>query len=87
MMDFIDKAAAFLEEVEKAGINFSNLDGETAVICKDCVAVVSKSGDEVGVDFVNQVEHLDFTVGFTQKDVEDFLLLEELQGGGEDAGN
>lgn len=86
-MDFIDKAAAFFEEVEKAGINFSNLDGETAVICKDCVAVVSKSGDEVGVDFVNQVEHLDFTVGFTQKDVEDFLLLEELQGGGEDAGN
>lgn len=86
-MDFIDKVAAFLEAVEKAGISFSNLDGETAVICNDCVAVVSKSGDEIGVDFINQVERLDFTAGFTQKDVEDFLLLEAMQGGEESAGD
>lgn len=86
-MDFMDKAAAFLEAVNTAGISFGNLDGDTAVVCNDCVAVVSKHGDEVGVNFVNQVEKLDFTVGFTQQDVEEFLFMEELIGGEEDAGN
>lgn len=37
----------------------------------------------VGVDFVNQVERLDYKVGFTQKDVEDFQILDELMGGAE----
>ena len=37
--DFMDKANSFLEEMEKAGISISNQDGETAVICEDCVAV------------------------------------------------
>lgn len=86
-MDFIDKTNSFLEAVETAGITFSNIDGETAVVCNDCVAVFSKSGDEVGVNFVNRVERLDYTVGFTEQDVEDFMLLEELEGGGEDAGD
>ena len=51
------------------------------MICEDCVAVISKSGDKVAVDFVNQIERLDYKVGFTQKDVEDFMILEELIGG------
>lgn len=79
--DFMDKINSFLEEMEKAGISISNQDGETAVICEDCVAVISKSGDKVAVDFVNQIERLDYKVGFTQKNVEDFMILEELIGG------
>lgn len=79
--DFMDKTNSFLEEMEKAGISISNQDGETAIICEDCVAVISKSGDRVAVDFVNQVERLDYKVGFTQEDVEEFQLLEELMGG------
>ena len=80
-MDFMDKTNAFLEKLAESGISISNQDGETAVICKDCVAVISKSGDKVAVDFVNQIERLDYKVGFTQEDVEDFMILEELMGG------
>ena len=36
--DFMDKTNSFLEEMEKAGISISNQDGETAVICEDCVS-------------------------------------------------
>ncbi len=82
-MDFMDKTNAFLEKLEESGISISNQDGETAVICEDCVAVISKSEDKVAVDFVNQIERLDYKVGFTQKDVEDFMILEELVGGAE----
>lgn len=82
-MDFMDKTNAFLEKLEESGISISNQDGETAVICEDCVAVISKSGDKVAVDFVNQIERLDYKVGFTQEDVEDFMILEELIGGDE----
>nr|UWG13352.1 MAG: hypothetical protein [Bacteriophage sp.] len=80
-MDFMDKTNAFLEKLEESGISISNQDGETAVICEDCVVVISKSGDKVAVDFVNQIERLDYRVGFTEKDVEDFMILEELMGG------
>ncbi len=82
-MDFMDKTNAFLEKLEESGISISNQDGETAVICEDCVAVIKKQGDTVGVDFVNQVERLEYKVGFTQKDVEDFQILDELMGGAE----
>lgn len=80
-MDFMDKTNAFLEKLEESGISIFNQDGETAVICEDCVAVISKSGDKVAVDFVNQIERLDYRVGFTEKDVEDFMILEDLMGG------
>lgn len=80
-MNFMDKANAFLEKLEESGISISNQDGETAVICEDCVAVISKSGDTVAVDFVNQIERMDYRVGFTEKDVEDFMILEDLMGG------
>lgn len=82
-MDFMDKTNAFLEKLEESGISISNQDGETAVICEDCVAVIKKQGDTVGVDFVNQIERLEYKVGFTQKDVEDFQILDELMGGAE----
>lgn len=80
-MNFMDKANAFFEKLEESGISISNQDGETAVICEDCVAVISKSGDKVAVDFVNQIERMDYRVGFTEKDVEDFMILEDLMGG------
>ena len=82
-MDFMDKTNAFLEKLEESGISISNQDGETAVICEDCVAVIKKQGDTVGVDFVNQVERLEYKVGFTQKDVEGFQILDDLVGGAE----
>lgn len=86
-MDFMDKVNAFLEKLEESGISISNQDGETTVICEDCVAVIKKQGDNVGVDFVNQVERLEYKVGFTQKDVEDFQILDELMGGAENVGD
>lgn len=86
-MDFMDKVNAFFEKLEESGISISNQDGETAVICEDCVAVIKKQGDNVGVDFVNQVERLEYKVGFTQKDVEDFQILDELMGGAENVGD
>lgn len=86
-MDFMDKVNAFLEKLKESGISISNQDGETAVICEDCVAVIKKQGDNVGVDFVNQVERLEYKVGFTQKDVEDFQILDELMGGAENVGD
>ena len=43
-MDFMDKANAFLEKLEESGISILNQDGETAVICEDCVAVIKKAG-------------------------------------------
>ena len=86
-MDFMDKVNAFLEKLEESGISISNQDGETAVICEDCVAVIKKQGDNGGVDFVNQVERLEYKVGFTQKDVEDFQILDELMGGAENVGD
>ena len=86
-MDFMDKVNAFLEKLEESGISISNQDGETAVICEDCVAVIKKQGDNVGVDFVNQVERREYKVGFTQKDVEDFQILDELMGGAENVGD
>lgn len=84
MADFVDKASSFLEELDKRGVSISNADGETAVICKDCVAVIQKSGDEVGVDFIHKrVNMEDYFIGFTQQDIEDFRLLEAITGGGD----
>ena len=51
-MDFMDKVNAFLEKLEESGISISNQDGETAVICEDCVAVIKKQGDNVGCRFL-----------------------------------
>ena len=47
-MDFMDKANAFLEKLEESGISISNQDGETAVICEDCVAVMKETGRQRG---------------------------------------
>lgn len=86
-MDFLDKIAAFLEELEEQDVSLSNQDGDTAVVCNDCVAVVSKKGDEVSVNFINRVKELNFTAGFTAEDVEEFKLVDALMGGEESAGD
>ena len=41
----------------------------------------------MGFDVVNQVERLDYKVGFTQKDVEYFQIRDELMGGAENVGD
>ena len=72
-MSYMDKMDAFLQAVNDAGIEFDEEDGDTAVICNDCVAIVSKKGDEIGVTMVNRIETLLYTVGFTREDYEEFM--------------
>lgn len=85
MSNVLDKIGDFLAAVEEAGIKFSGKDGDTAVICEDCVAVITKTGDDVGVNFVTQVEKLEgYKVGFTREDYEAYLFMEEA---GKDGGN
>jgi hypothetical protein len=69
----MDKLDKFLDAVNEAGIEFDEEDGDTAVICEDCVGIVSKSGDEIGVTMVNRVEKLPVTIGFTREDYEEFM--------------
>lgn len=77
MANFMDKADAFIEALDRNGIAFSPVDGDTAIVCNDCVAVISKHGDEVGVNFVNRLERLDYTVGFTEEDYLEYLIADE----------
>ena len=72
-MSYMDKLDKFLDAVNEAGIEFDEEDGDTAVICEDCVGIVSKSGDEIGVTIVNRVEKLPVTIGFTREDYEEFM--------------
>lgn len=72
-MSYMDKLDKFLDAVNEAGIEFDEEDGDTAVICEDCVGIVSKSGDEIGVTMVNRVEKLPVTIGFTREDYEEFM--------------
>ena len=67
-MDFYDKAEAFIQMLSEKEIAITSVDGDTAIVCNDCVAVIHKEGDEIGVNFVNQMERVDYTVGFTEKD-------------------
>lgn len=79
-MDVMDKIEAFLKAAEDAGIRISGNDGDTAVICEDCVAVITKTGDEVGVNFISQIERLDHKVGFTREDYEAYLFMDAMEG-------
>ena len=72
-MSYMDKLDKFLDAVNEAGLEFDEEDGDTAVICEDCVGIVSKSGDEIGVTMVNRVEKLPVTIGFTREDYEEFM--------------
>ena len=83
-MNFLDKANAFLDMLSERGIAISPVDGDTAIICDDCVAVIHKEGDEVGVNFVNQIEKVDYTIGFTEQDYYEYLIADEE---GKDAGD
>ena len=83
-MDFFDKANAFLQMLEDKEVAISSVDGDTAIVCNDCVAVINKAGDEIGVNFINQVQRVDYTVGFTEKDYLEYLVADEE---GKDAGN
>ena len=84
-MSYMDKLDKFLEAVNEAGIEFDEEDGDTAVVCEDCVGIVSKSGDEIGVTMVNRVERLPIKVGFTREDYEEFMkdAGEEIEDAGD----
>ena len=84
-MSYMDKLDKFLDAVNEAGIEFDEEDGDTAVICEDCVGIVTKNGDEIGVTMVNRVEKLPVKIGFTREDYEEFL--KDAEEGIEDAGD
>lgn len=81
--DFMDKTNSFLEEMEKAGISISNQDGETAVICEDCVVVISKSGDtlsKVEVMAIHKIEkHLYERANHTVREMYRVFRYENVQ--------
>ena len=84
-MSYMDKLDKFLDAVNEAGIEFDEEDGDTAVVCDDCVGVITKTGDDIGVTMVNRVERLSYKAGFTREDYEEFLR--DAGEGVEDAGD
>ena len=72
-MGYMDKLDGFLQAVNEAGIEFDNEDGDTAVVCDDCVGIITKMGEEIGVTMVNRVERLSYKAGFTREDYEEFM--------------
>lgn len=72
-MSYMEKLDNFLVAVIDAGIEFDNEDGDTAVVCDDCVGIITKTGEEIGVTMVNRVERLAYKVGFTREDYEEFM--------------
>jgi hypothetical protein len=78
-----EKISAFLEELEKRGIEIT---GETAFICNDG-AVLFSPNERGAVDIIlvrNPVK-IDYTLGITDKEVELWAttdeILKELEGG------
>lgn len=74
----IDKLDAFLAELEKRGIQIS---GDTAFLCNDG-AVLFVQNDRGGVDvsIVRNLVSIDYALGITDKDVENWRNTEELFG-------
>lgn len=74
----VDKLDAFLAELEKRGIQIS---GDTAFLCNDG-AVLFVQNDRGGVDvsIVRNLVSIDYVLGITDKDVENWRNTEELFG-------
>lgn len=70
MGDVMDKLDSFFKALELAGIEIT--DGQTAIVCKDGVVVLT--ADEEGVDaaFCNNKIDFDYELGITLDDVDQF---------------
>lgn len=84
----LDKINAFLEELERRGIQIS---GETAFICTDgAVLFAPTDHDTVDIMVVRNPVPIDYTLGITDDDVELWKTTEDLMeelGGGENDGD
>lgn len=84
----IDKLDAFLAELEKRGIRIS---GDTAFLCNDgAVLFVQNERGGVDISIVRNLVPLDYSLGITDKDVENWRNTEELfeeLGGNENGGD
>lgn len=85
----IDKLNAFLAELERRGIEIS---GDTAFLCNDgLVTFIQNDRGGVDVSIVPKVPiWVDYTLGITENDIEDWQNTEELfdaLGGSENGGD
>lgn len=83
----IDKLNAFLEELERRKIEIS---GDTVFLCNDgIVAFVQNDRGGVDISIVKNPVKIDYILGITDKDVENWRNTEELfeaLGGSENGG-
>lgn len=84
----VDKVGAFLEELEKRGIQIS---GETAFICNDgAVLFRLNERDAIDIILVRNPVPIDYTLGITDEEVQAWRDTEDLVealGGAENGGD
>ena len=68
--DVMDKLDGFFEAFQKAGMEIS--EGQTAVVCKDGVVLITVEDNDVNVIFCNRKIHFDYELGITNADVKYF---------------
>lgn len=74
--NMVDKLDAFLAELEKRGIQIS---GDTAFLCSDgAVLFVQNERGGVDVSIVRNLVSIDYSLGITDEDVENWRNTEEL---------
>ena len=68
--DVMDKLDAFFEAFQKSGKDIS--EGQTAIVCKDGVVLVTAENEGVNVIFCNRRIDFDYELGITNADVQYF---------------
>lgn len=69
-MDYMRKFLRFTDALNKSGLVSDIQEGDTAVVCDDCIVVISRTGDTVGYTVIDQIRPFDFRLGFTPEDYE-----------------
>jgi len=72
-MSYINKILEFTLALNKAGVVFDPEDGDTAIICDDCVVILTKSGEDVGFTVVDKVKRFPYSVNLTDSDYDGFI--------------
>lgn len=76
-MDLMDKVNLFFEEMEKQGIEVQA--GQTALVCKDGVVILTTNSEgSVDILVVNNRIDVDYTLGITNDEVNEFKELVEI---------
>lgn len=71
-----EKLNTFFDELNAKGIEFAG--GQHAIVCNDCVVVLSIEEDGVGVSLINNRLDVDYSVGITDNEVSEFKTIAEL---------